>query len=197
MGVTDGVGAACNAVSRNALLEADLEAWMDGWRNQPPALASLARAFEGDLSDEEHEARAVIRWIERSSYRCSSCQHVFVDGDVIHRLRRHEFESSLWSHRAYCEKCVSSWHPSWLEHRREPFLCPGGCGARVSFWGWEKVVSCSRRCQELLERERRRVRRDERPCEECGRAFAPRRADGRFCSSACRQRAYRARRREI
>lgn len=33
-----------------------------------------------------------------------------------------------------------------------------------------------------------------RACAGCGRAFAPRRADARYCSNACRQRSYRTRR---
>ena len=32
-----------------------------------------------------------------------------------------------------------------------------------------------------------------KPCEQCGRAFRPCRSDARFCSQACKQRAYRRR----
>jgi hypothetical protein len=39
----------------------------------------------------------------------------------------------------------------------------------------------------------RRVVRQERSCAVCGETFTPPRCDGRYCSSACRQRAYRGR----
>jgi hypothetical protein len=43
----------------------------------------------------------------------------------------------------------------------------------------------------------RRVVRQERSCVVCGEAFTPPRRDGRYCSSACRQGAYRTRRTSI
>jgi hypothetical protein len=39
----------------------------------------------------------------------------------------------------------------------------------------------------------RRVVRQERSCDVCGKTFTPPRCDGRYCSSACRQSAYRGR----
>jgi uncharacterized OB-fold protein len=44
-------------------------------------------------------------------------------------------------------------------------------------------------------RDRRRQARADRTCErkQCGVIFTPGRADGKFCSNACRQRAYRER----
>jgi hypothetical protein len=44
-------------------------------------------------------------------------------------------------------------------------------------------------------RERRRRARADRTCGTCGQTFTPTRSDGRYCSSACRQRAYRGRQR--
>jgi hypothetical protein len=35
----------------------------------------------------------------------------------------------------------------------------------------------------------------DRSCEQCDKTYTPQRSDGRFCSSACRQRAYRMRKR--
>jgi len=44
-----------------------------------------------------------------------------------------------------------------------------------------------------LARKRRAQRRANRTCEHCGATFTPTRADGRYCSGACRQAAYRER----
>lgn len=51
---------------------------------------------------------------------------------------------------------------------------------------------CSARCQRRVARAK--VDHDERECATCGTAFKPSRADAAYCSSACRQKAYRARR---
>ena len=58
--------------------------------------------------------------------------------------------------------------------------------------------ACQRRHQSTYQAGIARVRRAEargvsRPCEECGEHFEPTRADARFCSSACRQKAHRKR----
>lgn len=59
---------------------------------------------------------------------------------------------------------------------------------------------CSDDCRRAVFRLEARAKRlaergdQEHPCETCHQLFTPRRADARYCSSACRQRAYRARR---
>jgi hypothetical protein len=45
-------------------------------------------------------------------------------------------------------------------------------------------------------RELRRLARADRKCPGCSRTFTPPRSDGRYCSPACRQRAYRQRQRD-
>jgi hypothetical protein len=57
--------------------------------------------------------------------------------------------------------------------------------------------SCERLARNAELRERRRSSRGERICEDCGGTFTPPRADGRYCSAACRQRAYRKRSTEL
>lgn len=48
--------------------------------------------------------------------------------------------------------------------------------------------------EKLAERREQRAKaRADRCCETCGSTFTPRRADGRYCRSACRQMAYRQR----
>jgi hypothetical protein len=43
---------------------------------------------------------------------------------------------------------------------------------------------------------RKRRARADRTCQGCGATFTPARADGRYCCGACRQAAYRARRKQ-
>ena len=69
------------------------------------------------------------------------------------------------------------------------------CGR--AFWGGQHRRYCSAECGER-ERSRRRERSavrivGSRSCETCRKTFTPPRSDGRYCSSACRQKAYRTR----
>jgi hypothetical protein len=101
---------------------------------------------------------------------------------------------ATWRLVPFCENCVSEWHPSWLENREKPEPCSGGCGVLISHWyHWSEIRTCSRRCSKRLEKERRRVKREDRRCEVCNETFTPKRADARYCSNACRQDAYRKR----
>lgn len=52
---------------------------------------------------------------------------------------------------------------------------------------------CAADADNERQRDRRRQARAGRPCDGCGQPFTPPRADGRYCSPACRQRAYRRR----
>ena len=73
----------------------------------------------------------------------------------------------------------------------------GGCG-RVfyttiytkkychSYW-------CGNQANNRRQREYRQMRRQDLVCQCCGEKFTPKRADARYCSSACRQKDYRKR----
>lgn len=99
-----------------------------------------------------------------------------------------------------CLNCANSWHlkiSPGLEWRDYLHNCLS-CG-RI-FYGSLRRLYCCEKCGDRYRQARRR-----RPkalpqlvrCESCGREFEPSRADGRYCSSACRQRAYRVRLREV
>ncbi len=76
-----------------------------------------------------------------------------------------------------------------------------GCGVQLrvfngSVMDWderEKHLVCSRSCRDEGRRAARRRPRSSAACEGCGRQFQQARADARYCSSVCRQRAYRQR----
>jgi hypothetical protein len=66
-------------------------------------------------------------------------------------------------------------------------------------WGGREVrwagycSRCASDAENERQRELRRQARANRPCATCGELFTPPRSDGRYCTPACRQRAYRAR----
>ncbi len=66
---------------------------------------------------------------------------------------------------------------------------------RRPFYGALMRRYCSELCGEATRNARRDRTRDRtaRSCEDCGDRFTPPRSDGQYCSSACRQRAYRKR----
>jgi predicted nucleic acid-binding Zn ribbon protein len=98
----------------------------------------------------------------------------------------------------------------WLTPKHRPCsgACPG-CGRKVhllgggEMQGWRdrRGFLCSDRCQNRVYGARYRARHP-RPrrmvpliqCQVCGENFAPKRADAKTCSQACRQKAYRQRR---
>src|SRR5262249_22701922 len=61
----------------------------------------------------------------------------------------------------------------------------------------ESEQSVRQKCHGALETARakqlRTLHRSERECPRCGRKFSPKRIDGRYCSAACKQAAYRCR----
>jgi hypothetical protein len=82
----------------------------------------------------------------------------------------------------------------------EDIIIPWRGGRRV-FWhpgcgptGWPRIYHCSTACYWRQLRARRREERTrEVICESCGGKFQTLRHDARYCSSACRQDAYRQR----
>jgi len=59
---------------------------------------------------------------------------------------------------------------------------------------WEGYCqSCASDAENARQRDLRREDRANRACESCSDTFTPPRADGRYCSPACRQKAYRQR----
>ena len=73
-----------------------------------------------------------------------------------------------------------------------------GCGRPVYTEDDRRVrwrILCSDKCKQQVQvREARELRRlDPIPCELCAEVFEPSRSDARFCSVACKQKAYRRR----
>lgn len=73
-----------------------------------------------------------------------------------------------------------------------PWVCRD-CQQERHRWSGGRCLECSTAHEAAQARERRRRRRANRRCAGCAAIFTPSRADGRYCSPACRQRAYRQR----
>jgi hypothetical protein len=129
--------------------------------------------------------------------QCPSCHRELTDREPIHRV------SLSWFHHdvcvlLVCRVCairIASKYRKW----REPIVCEG-CGRPVVHdvnRQPPRDAICSEQCcrtvQAAKARERRQSRLRLRVCM-CGIEFKPTRPDARYCSSPCRQKAYRQRR---
>ena len=127
---------------------------------------------------------------------CERCATPFGPTDAVYEARRLVGPRPPWRLRPgwqrqrVCVRCAGS--------RARIEQCCAHC-ARPVFVLPRRVPGrpfCSPRCRSLLQSARRRRERAEprpRTCDACGAAFTPPRKDGRYCSPACRQRAYRHR----
>lgn len=113
--------------------------------------------------------------------------------------------STVATRRVFCDDCAMSsrWTWEWRKRGGERRLpgewkkCPV-CGRRVRFldFRWRRRhYLCSTECGKGFDpRPRKNPTRSELECDGCGQTFSAIRSDARYCSSACRQRAYRQRR---
>jgi hypothetical protein len=118
--------------------------------------------------------------------------------NIIVRLLYESFPIYGCELSSVCDACVSPAEAALLDRDA---MCPG-CGQRMrvglGFKYGRRPQSrwvCSNRCRQRLLRARKARRRQWQGavCTGCGLSFNPKRADAKFCSSACRQNAYRLR----
>jgi hypothetical protein len=171
---------------------------------------------DGSAGDPEARSRRARRAV---THGCAYCGSEFAPGEEIWQVR---YGWPTTVHRC-CEKC-GRWRacrqPQWRSqcarcHRplvyaddsllrgwcscAEPhwFTFPAGdkcarCGDwRANLGGW----SCSSACTKALYRVRTKETHVDRKCEQCHEIIDASRGDAVYCSNACRQRAYRERRR--
>ncbi len=106
------------------------------------------------------------RWGGRVGYLCKTCKDEYCG-----RVRR----NAIWRSPLACEHCD---RPVFHDQARDV----------------PRHVVCSLQCRVILfNRLSRRGAANPRVCEACGEEFQPKRFDARYCSPACRQKAYRER----
>ncbi len=82
--------------------------------------------------------------------------------------------------------------PSRCKRCDQPWI--GSDNHQVRYGRWAGYCwRCVPRMESERQRDLRRQARADRECETCSATFTPERADGRYCSAACRQKAYRRR----
>jgi hypothetical protein len=133
----------------------------------------------------------------KNAGHCTRCGDRFGDNATAYMVR----EKVAWTVRgdiaftqreivAVCDACVTL---DEQERCTEHVTCKG-CGQRMmsQFPGARPI--CSNRCAQRELRSRRRAAAPLAFCKTCGTSFRRSRVDVKYCSSACRQAAYRQRR---
>lgn len=128
----------------------------------------------------------------KTARRCWKCDHAFADADIIWRGRIYVGRYSIVP---LCLGCAPK------RQYRSPAPC-AHCGRSVAnqYDGvFRRHRVCSDDCRakrmialQISKRNRERHLRSV-TCTQCAKAFEPTRADSRYCSSRCRQQAYRLR----
>ena len=131
--------------------------------------------------------RTLREFGRRRTQKCARSKDWYVhapppDPKLVDWLRtsRREWAPKLSiSRNAPCEHCGAPTSIVRLEGRRRRAWCSAGCAQ-----AWHN-------------RRRPKVQHVEKACSECGLPFIPARTDAAYCSSACRQTAYRSRHAEF
>jgi hypothetical protein len=161
------------------------------------------------VTDDDSVSRGwrIIRNSQRDCSCCGKCGKPIASGEAVWRFRvtRNSWLGG-YNHNlaACCQACAENdWHSKYLK----PKQC-SGCGRIVNSelqlqWSAKdygyltKPVTCCEACGHKVrlakQRRKRTDTRGTRECQECGETFEPARTNSRFCSAACKQRAYRKR----
>jgi hypothetical protein len=169
-------------------------------------IAKLKSLYEAAGAPKVDKRRAELK--DRAE-RCAECDKLFGAGDVIYRRGqpdgRHNKDAEEGYHYTEC-RCPGYGDRKWCE----PEPC-ATCGRTVAS---DKESAEPRRfvrrwrrfsedgepltrtfCCEHCRRRFHKTKREHEPrrCDVCPRTFTPTRSDSRYCSPACRQKAYRRR----
>lgn len=127
-----------------------------------------------------------------------------VDAEVGRRAARNR--RAWWTRQPICMRCAESGHLpesadgktiAWCDTNpaRYPVLACEVCGQQLHMEPDKrrKRVTCSNSCRQKMYKTKRVP--PSVTCDGCGSTYEPARSDSRFCSAACRQKAYRDRHR--
>jgi hypothetical protein len=134
----------------------------------------------------------------RTSGRCLRCRAPFMPEQVVVMAHEHLIAEVIGNACVYttewvtiCPACATvaeqraATHECQCRGCAQPMLSPASLKAHQ--------LVCSNRCAQRVRRRQRQARRAMIHCGACGSAFRPTRSDARFCSRACKQKAYRLR----
>jgi hypothetical protein len=161
------------------------------------------------------ERRAVwqrVRRARRAATVCAKCERAIEEGEPVYIARMRLRWGVLRA--LQCMDCAPVYIPTWIKRDGFGRTCET-CGRRVAFDydeprllddadpppdpppGWRRAFCsevCAYRFHNRVRDERAAAARAGRSCEQCGETFDATRSDQRYCSPACKQRAYRERR---
>lgn len=143
------------------------------------AMAKAIPAQMGRPSPAWRRARHAREWCES----CGRCGQTIAPGEPVRLAKVHVGGASVTP--PTCAAC----RPRWERDRdfRQPAPC-GGRGRLVSVLRRGRprtVIACSEQCDRTV--------RNRRRCPICKAEFVATRSDNRYCTAACRQKAYRSR----
>jgi hypothetical protein len=160
--------------------------------------AARIQELLGVTDDDPATRRCVnIRNAAENGRHCAECSHEFVPGEPVWRFRKivGRFFGLCYSFAPHCEQCASGdWHC--FEKPRPCAGCDRPVHSTTPPWQAASVIcceNCGHKARAIRNRAARAERRGTRDCESCRKTFTPSRTDSRFCSVACKQRAYRQR----
>jgi hypothetical protein len=144
--------------------------------------ARLERLIGRSASRTPHDPEAIEREhrARRDASCCAKCGAAIAVGERVTLACRHRI--------AYCDACSGEFKSLGLEacaHCHRPLRI-------FSYPPRARHVFCCRRCIRAWYRRPKSIR-GPKPCVTCGVPFRAKRCGAKFCSSACRQRAYRQR----
>jgi hypothetical protein len=174
----------------------------DTERNKLDELAAKIRNIAGvaDEDDGARQHRHNVYNAKANGDTCAKCGRKLAPDEPVWRSRldlgRSAFGGRHIRVAPVCAGCKSIW-----ELFNDPEPCQG-CGRPVHYryeFISRRLTFCCERCRQRAQqgamRDARRAARAGRTCDQCGKVFEPTRTDARFCSVACKQKAYRDRHR--
>jgi hypothetical protein len=163
------------------------------------AIAEEIRALRG-VTDDKRQRDAVQRSVtdaihsaQENGSHCAQCERVLRRDEPVWRTRLSLGWAMFACHSVIaplCQNCKSDWRDY------ESAASCEGCGRLVHNEVddiYRRWTFCCEKCAHQIRREKRRRQQPTRSCQACGEIFEPVRADAKFCSVACKQRAYRRR----
>ena len=135
--------------------------------------------------------RSLALIAKRTAWHCGSCGTAIPAGAPVWRSKVLVGKWGKYWLSVVCRDCSRS--------KADPvdqcIQCGRGVGGRSSIM--RQHIYCSDHCDSLhhaaIQRQKRTDARGTCDCDSCGEAFTPKRADSKYCSSKCRQKAYRQR----
>jgi hypothetical protein len=172
-------------------------------------LVSGAAIEEWEAGELAREARATARWCGCCGRELSSQEPAYFGAEVYvgmrpldwNRVSKPRICQPLYERTVLCDACA----PEWLSPDRDDVVtqlcahCERPMVARLHLSNLRRTF-CSDSCQQAYHNQRRKEERAEerkKVCEVCGEEFTATRRDAKTCpGGACKQKAYRQRKKE-